>query len=62
MVVALVLHKRFEETIMKFKTIALTTALALSSTFALAQSSGGSAGGNSATGGPAASSIITGGS
>jgi hypothetical protein len=47
---------------MKFKTIALATAFALTSTFALAQTSGGSAGGSSTAGGPAAAGTSTGGS
>ena len=45
---------------MKISTIALATALALSSTFALAQSSGGSSGAGSAAGGAAASGSTTG--
>jgi hypothetical protein len=53
-----------KEEIMKLRTIALATALALSSTFALAQSGGGSAagsaGGSSVAGGSAATGSATG--
>jgi hypothetical protein len=48
------------ETTMKLLTIALAGALALSSTFALAQSSSGGAGGSSTTGGSAATGSTTG--
>src|ERR1700731_552297 len=51
-------HPR-KETIMKLTTIALAGVFALSSTFALAQSSGGSAGGSS-TAGPATAGTTTG--
>jgi uncharacterized membrane protein len=43
-----------EETTMKMKTVVLAAALALTSTFALAQSAGSTAGGSSKAGGPAA--------
>ena len=45
---------------MKLATLGLATALVFTGTFALAQSSGGSAGGSSATGGAATSGTTTG--
>jgi uncharacterized membrane protein len=46
-----------EETAMKMKTVVLAAALALTSTFALAQSAGSTAGGSSKAGGPAATQL-----
>jgi hypothetical protein len=54
------LRKPRKGAIMKLATLALATAFVFTGTYALAQSSGGSAGGSAATGGAATSGTTTG--
>ena len=56
----LVLDNNQEEAAMRLKTIALATAVALTTSFAFAQSPSTTAGGSSKAGGPAATKTTTG--